>query len=90
MLVTLCLVHGSSAVVTRNPGMLLRSLSSTLCLYNNSIEGVSKIKDGYNPTTWMLEVTTTTQELSLGVDFTDLFKNSYLYRRNKQLIQELG
>ncbi|XP_020223726.1 pleiotropic drug resistance protein 1-like [Cajanus cajan] len=55
-----------------------------------SIEGVSKIKAGYNPATWMLEVTTTTQELSLGVDFAELYKNSDLYRRNKQLIQELG
>ncbi|KAL2332416.1 hypothetical protein Fmac_019997 [Flemingia macrophylla] len=64
--------------------------SSHLIKYFESIEGVSKIKDGYNPATWMLEVTTTAQELSLGVDFTDLYKNSDLYRRNKQLIQELG
>ncbi|XP_027344301.1 pleiotropic drug resistance protein 1-like isoform X1 [Abrus precatorius] len=64
--------------------------SSQLIKYFESIEGVSKIKDGYNPATWMLEVTTTAQELSLGVDFTDLYKNSDLYRRNKQLIQELG
>ncbi|KAL2332417.1 hypothetical protein Fmac_019998 [Flemingia macrophylla] len=64
--------------------------SSHLIKYFESIEGVSKIKDGYNPATWMLEVTTTTQELSLGVDFTDLYKKSDLYRRNKQLIQELG
>ncbi|RDX74835.1 Pleiotropic drug resistance protein 1 [Mucuna pruriens] len=64
--------------------------SSHLIKYFESIEGVSKIKDGYNPATWMLEVTTTAQELNLGVDFTDLYKNSDLYRRNKQLIQELG
>ncbi|KAJ1376806.1 P-loop containing nucleoside triphosphate hydrolase [Sesbania bispinosa] len=64
--------------------------SSHLIKYFESIDGVSKIKDGYNPATWMLEVTTTAQELSLGVDFTDLYKNSDLYRRNKQLIQELG
>ncbi|KAH1144939.1 hypothetical protein AAZX31_15G011700 [Glycine max] len=64
--------------------------SSHLIKYFESIEGVSKIKDGYNPATWMLEVTATAQELSLGVDFTDLYKNSDLYRRNKQLIQELG
>ncbi|CAK8531203.1 unnamed protein product [Lathyrus sativus] len=31
-----------------------------LVKYFESIEGVSKIKDGYNPATWMLEVTTTT------------------------------
>ncbi|KAL2332427.1 hypothetical protein Fmac_020008 [Flemingia macrophylla] len=64
--------------------------SSHMIKYFESIEGVSKIKDGYNPVTWMLEVTTTAQELSLGVNFTDLYKSSDLYRRNKQLIQELG
>ncbi|KAI4329293.1 hypothetical protein L6164_021576 [Bauhinia variegata] len=64
--------------------------SSELIKYFESIEGVSKIKDGYNPATWMLEVTTSAQELSLGVDFTDIYKNSNLYRRNKQLIEELG
>ncbi|XP_058751871.1 pleiotropic drug resistance protein 1-like [Vicia villosa] len=61
-----------------------------LIKYFESINGVSKIKDGYNPATWMLEVTSTAQEYNLGVDFTDLYKNSDLYRRNKQLIQELG
>ncbi|KAL2332424.1 hypothetical protein Fmac_020005 [Flemingia macrophylla] len=64
--------------------------SSHMIRYFESIEGVSKIKDGYNPATWMLEVTTTAQELNLGVDFADLYKRSDLYRRNKQLIQELG
>uniref|UniRef100_F6HX57 ABC-2 type transporter transmembrane domain-containing protein n=2 Tax=Vitis vinifera TaxID=29760 RepID=F6HX57_VITVI len=54
------------------------------------IEGVSKIKDGYNPATWMLEVTTSTQELILGVDFTEIYKNSDIYRRNKDLIKELS
>ncbi|KAK8670155.1 hypothetical protein V6N13_104915 [Hibiscus sabdariffa] len=54
------------------------------------IQGVSKIKDGYNPATWMLEVTTSAQELSLGVDFTDIYKNSDLYRRNKALIEDLS
>lgn len=44
------------------------------------IEGVSKIKEGYNPATWMLEVTTPAQESALGVDFADLYKNSELYR----------
>jgi hypothetical protein len=44
------------------------------------IEGVAKIKDGYNPATWMLEVTTVSQELVLGVDFSDIYKNSELYQ----------
>ncbi|PHU15676.1 hypothetical protein BC332_16881 [Capsicum chinense] len=52
--------------------------------------GVSKIQDGYNPATWMLEVTTPAQEIMLGVDFADLYKKSDLYRRNKALISELS
>ncbi|WJX74826.1 transcription factor [Trifolium repens] len=64
--------------------------STHLIKYFEGVDGVSKIKDGYNPATWMLEVTTTAQELNLGVDFTEYYKNSDLYRRNKQLIQELG
>ena len=44
------------------------------------IEGVNKIKDGYNPATWMLEVTSSAQEIALGVDFTDVYKDSELYR----------
>lgn len=45
-----------------------------------AIEGVNKIKDGYNPATWMLEVTTSAQEIALGVDFADIYKNSELFR----------
>ncbi|KAE8728223.1 Pleiotropic drug resistance protein 3 [Hibiscus syriacus] len=52
--------------------------------------GVSKIKDCYNPATWMLEVTTTAQELALGVDFADIYGKSDLYRRNKDLIKDLS
>ncbi|XWS19044.1 hypothetical protein CRYUN_Cryun32bG0097200 [Craigia yunnanensis] len=64
--------------------------SKLLIKYFEGIQGVSKIKDGYNPATWMLEVTTTAQELALGVDFADIYKNSKLYRRNKALIQDLS
>ena len=44
------------------------------------IKGVSKIKDGYNPATWMLEVTTSAKEIELGIDFAEVYKNSELYR----------
>ncbi|KAF2314320.1 hypothetical protein GH714_025364 [Hevea brasiliensis] len=64
--------------------------SCHLIKYFEGIEGVSKIKDGYNPATWMLEVTTQAQEVTLGVDFADIYKNSELYRRNKELIKELS
>ena len=54
--------------------------SNHLIKYFESVEGVSKIKEGYNPATWMLEVTTSAQELMLGVDFVDHYKKSDLYQ----------
>ncbi|KAK8989859.1 hypothetical protein V6N11_064273 [Hibiscus sabdariffa] len=59
-------------------------------VFDEGIEGVSKIKDGYNPATWMLELSTTAQELALGVDFADIYKKSDLYRRNRALIEGLS
>ncbi|KAI3759658.1 hypothetical protein L6452_07637 [Arctium lappa] len=64
--------------------------SCELIKYFEDIEGVSKIKDGYNPATWMLEVSTSAQEMSLGVDFTEIYRNSDRYKRNKALIAELS
>ncbi|CAH9131526.1 unnamed protein product [Cuscuta epithymum] len=64
--------------------------SSHLIDYFESIHGVAKIKEGYNPATWMLEVTSSAQEMLLGVDFTDIYKKSDLYQRNKALISELS
>ncbi|KAF8011670.1 hypothetical protein BT93_J2068 [Corymbia citriodora subsp. variegata] len=64
--------------------------SCHLINYFEGIQGVSKIKDGYNPATWMLEVTEPSQELALGIDFTTLYRSSELYRRNKALIKELS
>ncbi|XP_038983644.1 ABC transporter G family member 39-like [Phoenix dactylifera] len=58
--------------------------------YFEQIEGVSKIQDGYNPATWMLEVTTQSQEEILGVRFSEVYKNSELHQRNKALIKELS
>ncbi|XP_039124352.1 ABC transporter G family member 39-like [Dioscorea cayenensis subsp. rotundata] len=64
--------------------------SCELIKYFESVNGVSKIKDGYNPATWMLEVTSLGQEDFLGVNFAEIYKNSDLYRRNKALISELS
>lgn len=41
-----------------------------------SIKGITPITDGYNPATWMLEVTTSAAEEKLGVDFADIYRNS--------------
>ncbi|KAG8051402.1 hypothetical protein GUJ93_ZPchr0001g29855 [Zizania palustris] len=64
--------------------------SSELIKYFEGIERVSSIKDGYNPATWMLEVSSTSQEQTLGVDFCDIYRKSELYQRNKALILELS
>ncbi|GAY62771.1 hypothetical protein CUMW_220420 [Citrus unshiu] len=64
--------------------------SSHLIKYFEGIPGVSTIKDGYNPATWMLEITTPSQETSLGIDFAGIYKSSELYRRNKELIKDLS
>ncbi|KAL4365360.1 hypothetical protein AHAS_Ahas07G0098300 [Arachis hypogaea] len=37
------------------------------------VEWVPKIKSGYNPTTWMLEVTSSTEENCLRVDFAEIY-----------------
>ncbi|KAK0595711.1 hypothetical protein LWI29_009274 [Acer saccharum] len=62
--------------------------SCHLIKYFQGIEGIRQIKDGYNPATWMLEVTTPGQEMVLGIDFADYYKDSELYRRNKALIKQ--
>ncbi|XP_042482888.1 pleiotropic drug resistance protein 1-like [Macadamia integrifolia] len=64
--------------------------SCHLIKYFEAIEGVNKIKDGYNPATWMLEVTAAAQEAVLGINFSDIYKNSELYKRNKAMIVELN
>ncbi|KAL9463298.1 hypothetical protein AB3S75_001161 [Citrus x aurantiifolia] len=64
--------------------------SCHLISYFEAIPGVEKIKDGYNPATWMLEVSASSQEVALGVDFCDIYKRSELFRRNKLLIEDLS
>ncbi|KAL5975218.1 Pleiotropic drug resistance protein tur2 [Asimina triloba] len=62
--------------------------SCQLVNYFESIDGVSRIKDDYNPATWMLEVSSVAQEDILGINFAEVYKNSDLYRKNKALIKE--
>ncbi|CAI0420702.1 unnamed protein product [Linum tenue] len=68
----------------------LGSHSAHLVKYFEEIQGVRKIRDGYNPATWMLEVTSSAQEIALGVDFAQIYRKSDLYKRNKALIAELS
>ncbi|KAM3689458.1 hypothetical protein ACB098_09G049500 [Castanea mollissima] len=64
--------------------------SHKLIEYFEAVPGITKIRDGYNPAAWMLEVTAPTVESHLNVDFADIFANSSLYQRNQELIKELS
>ncbi|CAJ1898763.1 unnamed protein product [Sphenostylis stenocarpa] len=64
--------------------------SSHLISYFEEIKGVRSIEDGYNPATWMLEVTTSAKEMELGIDFAEVYKNSELCSKNKEVIKELS
>jgi hypothetical protein len=44
------------------------------------INGIPPIPNGYNPATWMLEVTTPTVEERIGEDFAEIYKNSEQFR----------
>jgi hypothetical protein len=54
--------------------------SQLLINYFESIRGVPRIKEGYNPAMWMLEATSTTVEAELKVDFADIYAQSSLFR----------
>ncbi|XP_060969402.1 pleiotropic drug resistance protein 3 [Cannabis sativa] len=58
--------------------------------YFESIPGVPSIKDNYNPATWMLEVTSKSAEVEIGVDFAQIYKGSILHEQNKELIKQLN
>ncbi|PQP92778.1 pleiotropic drug resistance protein 1 [Prunus yedoensis var. nudiflora] len=68
----------------------LGSHSSHLIKYFEGINGVPKIKDGYNPATWMLEITSAAQEAALGVNFTEVYMNSEQFKSSKAMIKELS
>ncbi|XP_068310037.1 pleiotropic drug resistance protein 2-like [Pyrus communis] len=68
----------------------LGAQSHKLVEYFEAIPGVPKIKEGYNPATWMLDVSSAAVEAQNDVDFAEIFANSDLYRRNQELIKELS
>ncbi|KAM7496878.1 hypothetical protein LguiA_021292 [Lonicera macranthoides] len=64
--------------------------SHKLVEYFEAVPGVAKITEGYNPATWMLEVSSSAAETQLGVDFAEIYANSDLYRGTQELIKELS
>uniref|UniRef100_K4AIA6 ABC transporter domain-containing protein n=1 Tax=Setaria italica TaxID=4555 RepID=K4AIA6_SETIT len=58
--------------------------------YFQSIPGVPCIPEGYNPATWMLQVSTQACEKSLGLDFATVYNNSDQFRKVEAIIEELS
>ncbi|XP_019173606.1 PREDICTED: ABC transporter G family member 32-like [Ipomoea nil] len=64
--------------------------SRSLIQYFETIEGVPKIRAGYNPAAWVLEVTSTAEESRLGVDFAEIYRRSDLFQQNKEMVERLS
>ncbi|KAJ6993221.1 pleiotropic drug resistance protein 2-like [Populus alba x Populus x berolinensis] len=54
--------------------------SHKLIEYFEAVPGVPKIRDAYNPATWMLEISAPSMEAQLDVDFAEQYANSSLYQ----------
>lgn len=63
--------------------------SKNIIEYFEAISGVAKIKDKYNPATWMLEVSSMGAEQRLSIDFAQIYKESTLFWQNNELVKEL-
>ncbi|KAJ4809489.1 ABC transporter G family member 36 [Rhynchospora pubera] len=64
--------------------------SCHLVEYLEAVKGVKKMSDSYNPATWMMEVTESSQEEALRVDFHQIYKDSVLYQRNMAIVKKLS
>ncbi|CAJ1970634.1 unnamed protein product [Sphenostylis stenocarpa] len=58
--------------------------------YFQGFNGIPPIPNGYNPATWVLEVTTPATEEKLNVDFAELYKNSNQFRGVESSIVQFG
>ncbi|KAL6967672.1 ABC transporter G member 31 [Sarracenia purpurea var. burkii] len=64
--------------------------SQTMINYFQGIHGVTPIPSGYNPATWMLEVTTPAAEGRIGQDFAEIYKNSHQFREVEASIERMS
>ncbi|XP_039118156.1 LOW QUALITY PROTEIN: pleiotropic drug resistance protein 2-like [Dioscorea cayenensis subsp. rotundata] len=64
--------------------------SANLIEYFEEIPSIKKITEGCNPATWMLEITSSSVEAQLSLDFAEVYGSSSLYQKNQLLIEELS
>ncbi|XBH91319.1 hypothetical protein VPH35_082741 [Triticum aestivum] len=58
--------------------------------YFQAIPGVPRIKEKYNPSTWMLEVTSTSMEVQLGADFAQMYRESSMWKDKDMVVKRLS
>ncbi|KAL3616200.1 ABC transporter G member 31 [Castilleja foliolosa] len=71
-------------------GGKLGDRSQTMIDYFQGISGVTPISDGYNPATWMLEISTPAMEENIRQDFALTYQKSQQYRNVEASIQTLS
>ncbi|VFQ91364.1 unnamed protein product [Cuscuta campestris] len=71
-------------------GGKLGQQSQTMINYFQSMPGTPQIPPGYNPATWVLEITTPAAEERIGQDFAVLYRNSEQYREVEASIQRFS
>ncbi|XP_062171942.1 ABC transporter G family member 31 [Alnus glutinosa] len=64
--------------------------SQILINYFQGISGIPPIPSGYNPATWMLEVTTPAAEERIGEDFAEIYWNSEQFRNVEASIKHFS
>ncbi|KAI7985037.1 Pleiotropic drug resistance protein 3 [Camellia lanceoleosa] len=77
----LILLKASGQVIYSGP---LGQHSSSVIEYFEATSGVQKIRNNYNPATWMLEITSRSAEAQLCIDFAQVYKNCVLYQNNRE------
>lgn len=75
-----CLIYGGKLGVN----------SQIMVNYFQSISGIPPIPTGYNPATWVLDVSTPAVEARIGKDFSDIYSTSEQYREVEASIKQLS
>uniref|UniRef100_A0A5B7BKX4 Putative ABC transporter G family member 31-like n=1 Tax=Davidia involucrata TaxID=16924 RepID=A0A5B7BKX4_DAVIN len=71
-------------------GGKLGKKSQSLINYFQGINGIPLIPSGYNPATWMLEISTPAAEERIGQDFAEIYENSEKYREVEASIKHMS
>ncbi|XP_059626494.1 ABC transporter G family member 31-like [Cornus florida] len=71
-------------------GGKLGEKSQTLINYFQGINGIPPIPGGYNPATWMIEISTPASEERIGQDLAEIYKNSEQYREVEESIKRMS